>query len=263
LKIKIFRSGIHFGEERIIQGNHSSGMITFSGCHLSCNFCYTPETSVHKIGVDLTPSEFFHVTDDLVRRGARNINLISPTHVWQRIQAPLSQLKEQTGSALPLVLKISGFEKPSMISKMACLADIFVPDFKAFSRESAIGCGLPHNYGSVALRAIREIMMTHHDTLPLSSNKLARGILVRHLMMPDHFEDSIRVVGALADIGFTGYLNLMTYFIDTKTGSLSNASPEKVHLLANQANRFSMKVLVNGKETSPNLAKGDLHAGLA
>jgi putative pyruvate formate lyase activating enzyme len=241
----------------VIRGNQSSGMVTFSGCHLSCNFCYTPETSVHKIGTDLSPLEFAHLVDDLVRRGARNINLISPTHVWSAIRDPLRELKGRTGSALPIVLKISGFEKPNVISQMSTVADVFVPDFKVFGQETARHCGLPYNYGSVAVKALREIMNTHGAFSEINGS-LSRGILVRHLMMPDHFEDSLRVVGELAAIGFNGYFNIMTYFVEPMTGHLHNAAPDRVHLLAGQAQRAGMRILING--TSKFLSAGGMNA---
>ena len=112
--IRVFRSGIHLGEERIVEGNRASGMVTLSGCHLACNFCYTPETSIHKLGKDFSSDEFYQLCEELVARGARNINLISPTHVWSELSRPLADLRQVHGRLLPIVLKVSGFESRSI-----------------------------------------------------------------------------------------------------------------------------------------------------
>lgn len=254
--IRVFRSGLHLGEERIVEGNHNSAMITFSGCHLSCHFCYTPETSVDGIGVDYTPQGFSALIDELVTRGARNLNLISPSHVWGLIRPSLLRFRETYGRRIPLILKTSGYEKEALLKSFAPLADVFVPDFKAWSTRVAESVGLPGDYGLVARDAIQRLQVTHGRTLYNEEGRLSHGILVRHLLMPGCFGDSLEVIEALADIKFQGYLNLMTYFIDTATRRVLNANPAEVDSLALAARGAGMKVLVNGREWRASLGAG-------
>jgi len=230
--ILVYKSGIHTGEERAVPGNDRSGMVFFSGCHLACNFCYTPETSVQRLGDVLTPSQFQARLEGLIAQGAKNLNLISPTHLWGAIETSLSNVRTYYPNT-PIVLKVSGYESRGMVRRMTRLADVFVPDFKVFHTEMAQQAGLPPNYGTVASQAIRAMARS-------------RTTLVRHLMMPNAVEDSKAVVAALIGMGFKGHLNLMTHFIHPKLG-LKIASPFDVEDLRACGTAAGMQVLVNGK----------------
>lgn len=224
--IPVYKSGIHSGEERIVPGNDRSGMVFFSGCHLACNFCYTPETSVYRLGESFDALEFRRVLQDLIGKGAKNINLISPTHVWGDIESLMVDLP------VPLVLKVSGYESRGMVARMATVADYFVPDFKVHGAELAKRVGLPANYGKIASAAIRAMSE-------------ARPTLVRHLMMPGCFEDSRNVVRELADMKYSGTLNLMTHFISAR--GVKVAPLLEVAALQAIATEAGIPVLVNGR----------------
>ncbi|MBY0371273.1 hypothetical protein K2X33_11340, partial [bacterium] len=161
--MRILRAGIHKGEEALVLGNERSGMVVFSGCHLSCNFCYTPETSVEFQGTDYDAEGFTEVLSRLLSLGARNINLISPTHVWNEIEPILKRFKSGMGKDIPLVLKFSGFEPVALIDRFAAVGDVLVPDFKVASRESAAQVGLPQGYGQVASAALKRMLVTHGE----------------------------------------------------------------------------------------------------
>lgn len=239
--IKIYHYGLHRGEERIVVGNSRAGMINFSGCHLRCNFCYTPETSVDKQGTRFSADDFSALLEKLEKAGAQNINLISPTHLWPLLRPALA-LQGQ----LPLVLKISGYESPGLIESMAELASVFVPDFKVWGEAAASDVNLPRNYGKVALRAL-ETMMKSHFTVQESNGALKRGILLRHLLMPGFTEDSLQVVAALREVGFAGHLNLMTYFIDPRSHALMSADAATVDRLREACQGAPFRILLNGK----------------
>jgi putative pyruvate formate lyase activating enzyme len=121
MSVRILHSGIHFGEEGVVWGNDRSGMVVFSGCHLSCSFCYTPEASQLNLGENFTAEEFKNLLAKLLAEGARNINLISPTHTWSVIESVLEKFKEGAGKKIPLLLKFSGFESPALIRRFARL----------------------------------------------------------------------------------------------------------------------------------------------
>ncbi|MCB0404651.1 MAG: hypothetical protein KDD51_07670 [Bdellovibrionales bacterium] len=246
-KLRVYKSGIHLGEERIVAGNCNSGMVNFSGCHLACNFCYTPETSVEQLGQDFSTGEFAELLEELVVRGARNLNFISPSHVWAVAAPAVRRLKAKYGRRLPLILKTSGYERSGMLSSMAALGDIFVPDFKVWSTDVARACNLPADYGITAQSAIRQLLQTHGATQYTHDRKIASGVLVRHLMMPEHFDDSLAVIDALGEIGFRSYLNLMTYYYEPRSRRILNANPSQRDLLVARAEQLGMSVMVNGK----------------
>lgn len=248
--VRVYKSGIHHGEEGIVAGNERSGMINFSGCHLSCKFCYTPETSVHRFGEDYSAETFGGLVDDLIARGAANLNLVSPTHEWAAIEEPLRAARARHAHPLPLVLKISGYEGRALVARMAGSADVFVPDFKVHGRDAALLVNLPPIYGRVAEAAIEEMMSTHREPEYGIDGKLRRGIVVRHLLMPGFFDDSVRVVETLGGIGFRGPLNLMTYFIEPGSHRLKVAGAGDVARLAHLAEQQGMQILVDGKERS-------------
>lgn len=233
MRIPIYKSGIHFGEEKIVPGNERSGMIVFTGCHLKCRFCYTPETSVHRLGEDYSAAGFDSLLYSLVERGARNINLISPTHVWPEIEASLITFGKAFPT-VPIVLKISGYEPASRLGRMLPVGDVFVPDFKVLSPELAKKVQLPADYGDVAAAAVQTLVAS------------GKPVVVRHLMMPDCFEDSRRIIQKLGELRLKKHLNLMTRFIDPHSG-LRLAEQERIEALVTAATRSGISVLVDGE----------------
>ncbi len=246
MQLRILKSGIHRGEELLVQGNERAGMIVFSGCHLSCRFCYTPETSVYRLGTDVNPEQFSLQMASLLARGAHNINLISPSHVWEAIHPVLTHFKQGPGAAIPLILKVSGFEMPAQVAQFAAVGDVLVPDLKVIGEAEARSVDLPGAYGVVALKAIEEMARTHTPCL-YDQGQMVRGMIVRHLLMPGFEADSERVVSALAGIGYRGVFNLMTHFVDPKKG-LMVANEALVSDLAERAARAGMYVLVDGTD---------------
>ncbi len=253
MKINVFHAGIHHGEESLIVGNERSGMVNFSGCHLSCNFCYTPETSVLKQGTFYNTQSFLGLLQSLVDRGAKNINLISPTHLWEAIETPLLAFRN-LHPTLPVVLKTSGYEPASLIERFSALSDVLVPDFKIWGALPAQNVNLPRNYGSVALTALQRAVSLYPQRFQ-ADGKLRQGVLVRHLLMPNAFEDSEAVIDALSSIHFEGTLNLMSRFIDPRAHSLSIAREKDVSFLADKAQNAGMMVLLNGKPLSERVLK--------
>lgn len=243
--MRILKAGIHSGEEALVQGNERAGMVVFSGCHLSCRFCYTPETSRTFQGTDYTPEAFSEILVRLLALGARNINLISPTHVWNEIEPVLRAFKEGPGKEIPLILKFSGFEPARLIQRFAEVADVLVPDFKVASPEVARTEGLPASYGEVAARALAEMLRTHAATA-MEGGRMRRGIIVRHLLMPGYSDDSARVLELLHAAGYRGYLNLMTCFL-CPTRGLVRAAGESVRALAQTSIDFGMQPMVDAQ----------------
>ncbi len=245
-QMRIYKAGIHQGEEPVIQGNDRSGMINFSGCHLSCRSCYTPETSMHRYGEDCSAEQFAATVDKLTMEGAKNLNLISPTHEWTLLEPILTDLRKQNRLPGPLILKISGYERCGMIAQMAALADVLVPDFKVANSQYAKRENLPNNYGQVALTAIEQMERIYGTPQFSTSGHLYRGVVVRHLMLPGHFSDSLQILETLAGIRFSGILNLMTRYLDPIQHTLISPPLAQIELLTQLAASSSIQLLVDG-----------------
>lgn len=244
--IKIYKSGFHSGEESLVLGNDRSGMITFSGCLLSCRFCYTPETSRLKLGKDYSEQEFYQLLFQLVEKGAKNINLITPSHIWSKLEAPIAEFKKVTENKVPLILKVGGSESLSLIQRMLRLGDLWVADFKVWSSQVALEENLPPQYGVRTLAGIEFAAQKLSNEYDPVSGLLKRGVLVRHLMMPNCEGDTEAVIDQLKQIRFSGYLNLMTWFIHPEGKGLTRAPLEQIQKVLNQiSNAFS--VLVDGR----------------
>jgi putative pyruvate formate lyase activating enzyme len=240
--IRIYKSGIHFGEEPIIAGNEKSGMINFSGCHLRCNFCYTKEASFLNQGTDYTEESFNHLLESLTHQSAKNLNFISPTLAWPAIEKSLKNYSAK----VPLILKISGYENKRYIESMRAHCDIWVPDFKVVSEKAALSVNLPKNYGAVTLKAIQSMMKSHNEIIYDAENKVLRGIIVRHLVMPNYEAEAHAVIESLKAIDFKGYFNLMTNFIDPKSKKLMKANAKDINAISDKIKNTSIKLLING-----------------
>ncbi len=194
--------------------------------------------------MDLLPSQLEALYHKVLTKGAKNINLISPTHYWARIAPTLRSLREKRKETI--VLKISGYESLPLIRSMLLDADVLVPDFKVANANTALKYQLPKDYGTKTLAAISQMQ----DLIPnnhFRKGKLVRGFLIRHLIMPNELDNSFEVIEQLAQIKFKGILNLMTGFIHPK-GGLDSAPHESIAQLVSLAQSYQMTVLRNGAE---------------
>lgn len=242
--IRVFRSGTHTGEEPWVPGNDRAGMIVLSGCHLRCSYCYTPETSRDRLGQDLTFEAFRFRALELKSQGARNLNLITPTHYFRTLEPWLRDLK--TELEVPIILKVTGYESIAQIRRMAGVAQHLVFDFKVASAGAAARVNLPADYRETAMAAIAE------------AQRLGIESTVRHLLVPGEDDDSVGVVSALASISYLGRVNLMTLF--ARTGAeglgprLQRASNDRVRRLLALAACRSLRFAIDGKELHESIA---------
>jgi putative pyruvate formate lyase activating enzyme len=213
----IHRYGIHKGEEAFIFGNEASGMVLFSGCHLRCSFCYTKDISFQTMEDPHMSIPMRDVITALKMQGAKNINLISPSHVWHQIHNDLSD------STLPIVAKISGYESLRVFNQMKESVSVFVPDFKVVHA----GYNLPKNYLKVCTKFIEALMHEYGcKGGHMLGKTLAKGFIIRHLILD--LKDSARVVARLKEIGFKGALNVTSIRICDKTRKLVRSSKSDI-----------------------------------
>jgi putative pyruvate formate lyase activating enzyme len=215
-EVKIASHNLHFGEEPPISGGRGSGTVFFSGCTLKCLFCQNYPIS------QLFHGEFFSVEQlagiflSLQKRGAHNINLVSPTPYLYPIVCAIEIARAQ-GLRIPLVYNTSGYERAEAIAQLEGIVDIYLPDLKYGPSEDARQLGLKlsgvSDYFEQAVAAIAE-MFRQAGPLILDAEEVAvRGTVIRHLIIPGQVANSLEVLRAIAASPFRkAWLSLMSQY---------------------------------------------------
>jgi putative pyruvate formate lyase activating enzyme len=211
-RARVHGAGPHFGEEDPLSGTRGSGTIFFSWCNLRCDFCQNWTISRRGDGADVAPEELAALMLELQDRGCHNVNLVSPSHVVAQVLAALVIAAEH-GLALPLVWNTGGYDSLETLGLLDGVVDIYMPDMK-FSEE-AVARRLSHipDYPEVNRAGVREMYRQVGD-LALDEDGIAvRGLLVRHLLLPNGLAGTEKVLEFLArEISTNTYLNLMGQF---------------------------------------------------
>jgi putative pyruvate formate lyase activating enzyme len=200
--------GPHFGEEGPLVGLGGSGTIFFAGCNLACLFCQNASISHGRDGERVTAPELARLMGELQRVGCANINLVTPTHQVPQILRALA-LAAEAGVRLPLVYNCGGYESLETLATLDGIVDIYMPDVKY--ADEAVGRRLSgvERYPEVAEAAVREMHRQVGDLVMDAHGTARRGLLVRHLVLPDGLAGTDRVVRFLAALSRDTYVNIM------------------------------------------------------
>lgn len=204
--------GPHMGEEDPLRGWRGSGTIFFTRCNLHCQYCQNHDISQTDAG-DLTqPEELAAMMLELQAAGCHNINLVSPSHVVPQILAGLL-IAAKAGLRLPLVYNTGGYDSLETLALLDGVVDIYMPDMKYASASIARQYSRIPNYPAVNQAAVREMHRQVGD-LQLNRQGLAvRGLLVRHLVLPNNLAGTQEIMRFLAqEISPNTYLNLMDQY---------------------------------------------------
>lgn len=202
----------HFGEEEPLVGSHGSGTIFFTHCNLLCNFCQNYDISHEGWGEEVTSDQLAAVMLQLQSQGCHNINFVTPSHVVPQI---LSALETAIGKGLriPLVYNSSGYDNVETLKLLEGVVDIYMPDFKFWDQKIASAtCNAP-DYPDMAKKALTEMHRQVGD-LEIDENGLAyRGLLVRHLVLPEGLAGTRNIMKFLAEnISTDTYVNIMPQY---------------------------------------------------
>ncbi|MDH3294801.1 MAG: radical SAM protein [Acidimicrobiia bacterium] len=199
----------HFGEEDCLRGLNGSGTIFFSYCNLKCVFCQNWDISSREVGQALTAEELADLMLRLQAAGCHNINFVTPEHVAPQVVEAIA-VAVPAGLRLPIVYNTSAYDAIRSLELMNGLVDIYMPDFKLWEPESSQRLLRAKDYPDRARAAIEE-MQRQVGVLKFGPDGLARsGLLVRHLVMPGHGDESAAIFRWLHDrISPDTYLNIM------------------------------------------------------
>jgi putative pyruvate formate lyase activating enzyme len=203
--------GPHFGEEAVLRGWRGSGTIFFAGCNLHCVYCQNYEISQAASGRPVPAEALARLFLQIQALGCHNLNLVTPSHVIAQILEAL-ELAIPHGFRLPLVYNTSGYDSVSALKLLDGIVDIYMPDLKySDSRIAAQYSGITH-YWDVARRAFKEMHRQVGD-LVIEGGLAQRGLLIRHLVLPNHLAGSEQVLRFLAEeISRDSWVNLMDQY---------------------------------------------------
>jgi putative pyruvate formate lyase activating enzyme len=199
----------HFGEEDCLRGWRGSGTIFFSMCNLRCVFCQNWDISQRQTGRELDASGIADSMLALQECGCHNINFVTPEHVAPQVVEAIAAAANR-GLRLPIVYNTSSYDAVSSLRLLDGLVDIYMPDFKFWSRETAARLAKAKDYPDRAREAIRE-MHRQVGELCFGPDGLARrGLLVRHLVMPGQLDEAREIFRWIADeLSPDTYVNIM------------------------------------------------------
>ena len=211
-KAKVASYNAHFGEEAPLVGQYGSGTIFMSSCNLLCSFCQNYEISRLAEGVEVEPEQLAAMMLHLAEKGCHNINFVTPSHVVPQIIEALVMAAEK-GLRVPLVYNSGGYDAKETIELLEGIFDIYMPDFKFWeSRWSERFCNAP-DYRDFAVEAIKEMHRQVGDLKRNADGIAVRGLLVRHLVMPNDVAGSQKIMEFMAnEISPNTYVNVMDQY---------------------------------------------------
>lgn len=201
--------GPHMGEEPCLTGTKGSGTIFFSRCNLLCVFCQNCQISHEGLGYEIEPDDLAEMMLEIQTLGCHNLNLVTPSHVVPQILEAL-QIATEQGLTLPIVYNTSGYDNVETLKLLEGIIDIYLPDIKFFDSKVAARFTRVSDYAEVVQLAVAEMHRQVGD-LELDENGLAqRGLLVRHLVMPQDLGNTKAIMEFLVQkISPNTYVNLM------------------------------------------------------
>lgn len=202
----------HFGEESPLVGTHGSGTIFISSCNLLCSFCQNYEISHLGEGVEAGPEQLAGMMLHLEERGCHNINFVTPTHVVPQLLEGLV-IAVESGLRIPLVYNSGGYDSMKSLKILDGIFDIYMPDFKFWEDEWAEAYCTAPDYREKAMAAVKEMHRQVGDLQTDEKGIARRGLIIRHLVMPNHVAGTSRIMDFIAcDISKNSYVNVMDQY---------------------------------------------------
>lgn len=218
----VARAALHFWEEPPVSGDNGSGTIFFAFCPLGCSYCQNSVIAHGSRGDAVSVRDLADMCLDLQRQGALNINFVTPTHYAPHARAAVRIAKAE-GLLLPVVWNTSGYETVEAVRASEGSVDVWLTDFKYAAAEPARRYSHAADYPEVALAALGEMVRLagppRYDEYH-GQQRMVRGVIVRHLLLPGGLEDSKRVIALLNErFGSDVRLSIMNQYTPVLAGA--------------------------------------------
>lgn len=205
-KVKIAKYYLHPYEEPMISGCNGSGCVFFSGCSLKCTFCQNYELSREARGIEFTVNQLAEIFKQLENDGAHNINLVNPTHYTEQIINALEIYRPN----IPIVWNTHGYETLETLKKADPYIDVYLTDLKYFSPNRSFRYAKKANYFEVAEKAVKFMLASKKPVI--EDGLMKKGVIVRHLVLPQNVDESVKILHFLKDILGNNYLSIMAQY---------------------------------------------------
>jgi len=209
---KIGRIMKHMWEEPCISGDNGSGAIFFAGCNMGCIYCQNDKLSKGLVGKEYTADELVEEMLKLQDMGCNNINFVTPSHYADRLPELIVKAKDK-GLTIPIVYNTSAYDSVETLKKLDGLVDVYLPDLKYLDAEGAKKYSNAINYPGIARLAIDEMVRQVGHCEFTNEGIMKKGVLVRHLVLPERLEESKRVIDYLyTRYGDSIYISIMNQY---------------------------------------------------
>ena len=189
----VAKAMLHKWEEPALAGNGGSGAVFFGSCTLGCRYCQNRSISGGPCGKAMDSAQLRQLFEALIARGAENIDLVTPTHFLPTILPALSPRLP-----VPVVYNCGGYERVETLAQLEGLVDIYLPDLKYADNALAASLSGAADYFEAACAAIRE-MVRQTGPVQWAGDRVVRGVILRHLILPGQIENSLKVLDWIAD----------------------------------------------------------------
>ncbi len=203
--------GPHFGEEPPLVGRNGSGTIFFSNCNMRCEFCQNYEISQCGVGYEISCGDLAAIMVRLQQRGCHNINFVSPSHVVPQILGAVS-IAAARGLRIPLVYNSGGYDEVHTLRLLDGVIDIYMPDAKYGRDDIASALSHARDYTKHMKAALKEMHRQVGD-LVIRDGLAVRGMIIRHLVLPENLANSEIVLKFIAEeLSRESYVNIMAQY---------------------------------------------------
>lgn len=192
-KIKLAYYSLHMWEEPPISGKNGSGTIFFSNCNMKCIYCQNKKISIDGYGKYISMKKLEEIMLELQKKGAHNINLVTPTHYVPQIAFVLQKIKDKS-LKIPVVYNTSSYECVGTLMMMRNLVDIYLADLRYYDDDLAIKYSKCRDYFENATMAIDEMYRQVGEIKINDEGMLEKGVVVRVLILPGHVDDSKKII---------------------------------------------------------------------
>ena len=212
--VKVALYSTHNFEEPCISGKKGSGTVFFSNCNMNCVFCQNYEISQKGKGKEISIEELADIFIKQQEKNVENINLVTPTsYVPQIIEA--IKIARGNGLKLPIVYNTNGYEKVETLKMLDGFVDIYLPDFKYSDNELGKRLSKVDNYFEIATEALKEMYRQTRKAVFNDEGIMQRGMIIRHLVLPNHILNSRRVLKWINENMHDVYVSVMAQYFPT------------------------------------------------
>jgi putative pyruvate formate lyase activating enzyme len=209
---------LHLGEEPAIVGDKGICNVFFSHCNLSCIYCQNYQISSKHIEKPVSRKQFYEVINSIAKlldSGCKAVGFVSPSHFILQVKIIIEELRLHGYNPI-FVYNTNGYDKVEEIRLLEKYINIYLPDYKYSDNNLARKLSKVANYKQTALLAIKEMYRQKGTTLIVNENGYAEnGLIIRHLVLPGHIENSLGVFRDIADISTSIAVSLMAQYFPT------------------------------------------------